>query len=132
MSTIHQFPEKLAVLKLASGAEVPAWAESSSLFSVTATAGETSLVCAGRSVPTKIPGDRGLIGFTLVGEVGSRVPSPAGVLVELLTPLAEEGIAVHTITTFSTVWVLVPVTEVERATEAWRRRGHTVAPAPVA
>ena len=36
MSTLHQFPEKLAVLKLAAGADVPAWAESSSLFSITA------------------------------------------------------------------------------------------------
>ena len=129
MSTIHQFPEKLAVLKLASGADIPAWAESSSLCSITATATETSRVCAGRSVPTKVAGDRGLIGFTLVGEEGSRASSPAGVLVELLTPLAEDDVPVHTITTFSTVWVLVPATEVDRATEAWRRRGHTVEPA---
>ena len=35
--TLEQFPEKLAVVRLGPGAEVPAWAESSSLFSVTAT-----------------------------------------------------------------------------------------------
>jgi len=129
MSTIHQFPEKLAVLKLASGADVPEWAESSSLFSITASATETSLVCAGRSVPTKVPGDRGLTGFTLADAGAS---SAAGVLVDLLAPLAEDEVTVHVITTFTTVWVLVPASSVERATEAWRRRGHTVEPAPAA
>jgi hypothetical protein len=35
---LSRYPETLAVLKLGPGAEVPAWAESSSIFSVTATA----------------------------------------------------------------------------------------------
>ena len=30
--TLEQFPEKLTVVRLGPGAEVPAWAESSSLF----------------------------------------------------------------------------------------------------
>ena len=51
---LEQFPETLAVVRLAPGAEVPSWAESSSLFSITATARETSLVCARRSVPKKV------------------------------------------------------------------------------
>jgi len=127
--TIHEFPEKLAVLRLAAGADVPAWAESSSLFSITATATETSLVCAGRSVPTKVRGDRGLIGFALAGDMASTDP---GVLAGLLTPLAAEEVSVHTITTASTLWVLVPAAASERVAEAWRRQGHTVVPAPVA
>ena len=40
--TLQQFPEKLAVVRLPPGAEIPPWAESSSLFSITATATETS------------------------------------------------------------------------------------------
>lgn len=128
MTTLHRYPEKLAVLRLAAGADVPEWAESSSLFSITASATETALVCAGRSVPTKVRGDRGLIGFTIADS--DATPS-AGVLVELLTPLAEEQVSVHTLTTFSTVWVLVPADDADRATEAWRRRGHEVEPAPV-
>ena len=51
---LEQFPEKLAVVEAPPGAEIPIWAESSSLFSITATALETSVVCAGRSVPTKV------------------------------------------------------------------------------
>jgi uncharacterized protein len=124
--SIQQFPEKLAVVKLPPGAEIPAWAESSSLFSITATATETSVVCAGRSIPTKVTGVKGLTGFALQGELD---PTRAGVLVELLAPLAEEEISVFTISTHDTNWILVPVTEGDRAAEAWRRRGHTVAAA---
>jgi hypothetical protein len=120
---LQQFPEKLAVVKLPPGAEIPAWAESSSLFSITATATETSLVCAGRSVPTKVVGARGLTAFSLTGELDHKV---AGVLSELLAPLAEEEISVFTISTHSTNWFLVPVSDAETAAEAWRRRGHTV------
>lgn len=122
--TLEQFPEKLAVVRLGPGAEVPSWAESSSLFSITATALETSVVCAGRSVPTKVIAVRGLTAFALQDSVGNDA---AGVLVDLLTPLSEAEISVFTISTFETNWILVPVTEAENAAEAWRRRGHTVA-----
>ncbi len=121
---LQQFPEKLAVIKLPAGAEIPTWAESSSLFSITATATETSLVCAGRSVPTKVTGAKGLTAFAVMGELDNKI---AGVLSELLAPLAEEEISVFTISTHDTNWFLVPVTAAEAAAEAWRRRGHTVA-----
>jgi hypothetical protein len=121
--SLEQFPEKLAVVKLPPGAEIPAWAESSSLFSITATATETSVVCAGRSVPTKVVAVRGLTAFALQGSVGNGA---AGVLVDLLEPLAEAQISVFTISTFETNWILVPVTEAESAAEAWQGRGHTV------
>ncbi len=53
VQTLRRFPEDLAVVRLGPGADVPDWAESSSIFSVTATATETSVVCAARQVPKK-------------------------------------------------------------------------------
>ena len=126
--TLHQFPEKLAVVQLAAGADIPTWAESSSIFSITATADETSLVCAGRSIPTKVRATRGLVGFSIADAGDNTV---AGVLVSLLAPLADEVISVFTLSTYKTNWILLPATEVDRAAEAWRRQGHTVAAAPV-
>lgn len=120
---IQQFPEKIAVVRLAPGADIPEWAESSSIFSITATATETALVCAGRNVPAKVVGTRGLIGFSLDQELAS---SSVGVVVALLSPLADAEVAVYTFTTYDSVWVLVPTADVERAVEAWRRQGHTV------
>ena len=121
--TIQQFPEKIAVVRLPPGADIPEWAESSSIFSITATATETALVCAGRNVPAKVVGSRGLIGFSLNQELA---PTSVGVVVALLSPLAEADIAVYTFTTYDSTWVLIPVADVERAVEAWRRQGHTV------
>lgn len=124
MSTLQQFPEKLAVVRLPAGAEIPTWAESSSLFSITASATETSLVCAGRDVPTKVVAHRGLTGFAIEGPVeGSAV----GVLADLLVALSEAEVAAHVLSTYETAWLLVPVLDAEKAAEAWRRRGHTVA-----
>ncbi|MDT0201533.1 ACT domain-containing protein [Nocardioides sp. AE5] len=124
--TLQQFPEKLAVVRLAPGAEVPAWAESSSVFSITATATETSLVCATRSVPTKVPSRRPLTAFAVQGPIDEE---QYGVLAALLAPLAEEGISIFSLSTFDTDWILVPTGRVDDAIQAWRRRGHTVAAA---
>ncbi|WP_235738739.1 ACT domain-containing protein [Nocardioides alcanivorans] len=124
--TLEQFPEQLAVVSLGPGAEVPAWAESSSIFSVTATAHGTTVVCAGRNVPNKAVSHKPLTGFAIKGRVDLNL---TGVLVGLLTPLAEAEIPVFTVATYDTDWILVPKERAEAAAEEWRRRGHTVAPA---
>ncbi len=124
--TLDRFPEKLAVVRLGAGAEVPAWAESSSLFSITATATETSVVCATRSVPRKAQQAGPFTAFAVRGPLDFAL---TGVLAALLTPLAEAQISVFTISTFDTDWVLVPVGDADRAAEEWRRAGHDVATA---
>ena len=123
---LEQFPEKLAVVRLGPGAEVPGWAESSSLFSITATARETSVVCAARSVPRKARQEGPFTAFAAEGPLDLAL---TGVLAQLLQPLADAEISVFTISTFDTDWVLVPVGDAERAAEEWRRSGHDVAPA---
>ena len=124
--TLEQFPEKLAVVRLGPGAEVPSWAESSSLFSITATALETSVVCAMRSVPKKAKQAGPFTAFAVKGPLDFAL---TGVLATLLQPLADAEISIFTISTLDTDWVLVPVGDAERAAEAWQRSGHTVVPA---
>lgn len=121
--TLERFPEKLAVVRLGPGAEVPAWAESSSLFSVTATATETSVVAAARSVPKKARQAGPFTAFAVQGPLDFAL---TGVLASLLTPLADAAISVFTISTFDTDWVLVPVADADRAAEEWRGAGHEV------
>ena len=121
--SLSQFPEKLAIVRLGPGSEVPRWAESSSLFSVTATATETSVVCATRSVPAKTPSIKPLTAFMVEGPLD---PAMTGVLSALLAPLADAEIPVFPMSTFDTDWILVPQAEAERAAGEWRRRGHTV------
>jgi uncharacterized protein len=128
-ATLHQYPEKLVVASLQPGAEVPAWAESASLFSISATATETTIVCAGRSVPAKVRKHGPLTAFAVVGP---RDGSLTGVVHALLGPLAEAEVSAFTFSTYPTDWILVPTDRAEAAAEEWRRRGHTVLAAPVA
>jgi len=127
--TLLQYPEKLVVAGLPPGAEVPAWAESASLFSISATATETTVVCAGRSVPKKVRHEGPFTAFAVQGPLDFAL---TGVLHTLLGPLAEAEISVFTISTYPTDWILVPTGKAAAAAEEWRRRGHTVTPAPVA
>ena len=124
--SLEQFPEKLAVVRLGAGTDVPAWAESSSLFSVTASARETSIVCARRSVPKKVQQQGPFTAFAVQGPLDFAL---TGVLVALLQPMADAEISVFTISTYDTDWLLVHVNDADRAAQEWRRHGHTVAPA---
>ena len=124
--SLEQFPEKLGVVRLGAGTDVPAWAESSSLFSVTASARETSIVCARRSVPKKVQQQGPFTAFAVQGPLDFAL---TGVLVTLLQPMADAEISVFTISTYDTDWLLVHVNDADRAAEEWRRHGHTVAPA---
>ncbi len=123
---LEQFPEALAVVRLAPGAEIPVWAESSSILSITATATETSLLCAARGVPPKAVQHGPLTGFAVKGPLDLSL---VGVLHHLLGPLVEEQISVFTLSTYDTDWILVRQTDADRAAQAWRREGHEVAPA---
>ena len=127
--TLHRYPEKLIVAGLPAGAEVPAWAESASLFSISATATETTIVCAGRSVPKKVKQEGPFTAFAVEGPIDF---AQTGVLHALLGPLVEVEISVFTLSTYPTDWILVPTGAADTAQEEWRRRGHTVIPAPVA
>lgn len=124
--TLLRYPETLAVVRLGPGSEIPPWAESSSIFSVTATATETSIVCAGRDVPKKARHHGQLTAFCVEGVLDFAA---TGVLARLLTPLADAEISVFTLSTFDTDWVLVPRDDADRAEEVWRAAGHHTRPA---
>lgn len=111
---LEKYPETLALVHLAPGADVPSWAESSSLFAVLATATGTTLVCAARSVPKKSRHERPFVGYRADGRL-AEVPEGA------------EGARVYA--AYDHDWVLVPGAGAEGAEEEWRRSGHEVQPA---
>lgn len=116
-------PEPLAVVRLGPGSDVPTWAGSSSILTVSATADETTVVCAAAGVPKRAPQEGPFTAFEVQGPLDFSL---AGVLAGLLGPLAEAGVPVFTISTFGTDWILVPGARADDAEEAWRRRGHDV------
>jgi hypothetical protein len=121
--TLRQHDEELVVVRLGPGADLPEWAVSGTLFSVTATAAETSLVCGRAGVPRKARQEGPFTAFEVEGPLDLTL---TGVLSGLLTPLADSEIPVFTVSTFDTDWILVPAAHAQRAAEEWRRCGHDV------
>ena len=124
--TLFRFDEELAVVRLEPGSDLPGWAVSGTLLSVTATADETSLVCAMGGVPRKARRAGPFTAFALKGPLDLGL---TGVLSGLLAPLAEHQVPVFTVSTFDTDWLLVPAEHADRATDAWREAGNQVRPA---
>ena len=125
-ATLLQHDEPLVVVRLGVGAEVPAWATSATVYSVTATSTETSLVCGARGVPRKVRQQGPFIAFSVEGSLDFSL---TGVLAALLVPLAEAEVPVFALSTFDTDWLLVPADRAPAAAEAWRRTGREVRPA---
>ena len=117
--------DALAVVRLGRGAKIPAWASASTLFSVTATDTETSIVCHASSVPAKAKRQGPFVAFEVTGPLDFAL---TGVLHALLTPLAEAKVSVFTLSTFDTDWILVRGGQADKAEEAWTAAGHTVHP----
>lgn len=127
--SLRRHGEPLAVVRLEPGADLPAWVESGTLMSVTATAAETSLVCAAAAVPARVAQQGPFTAFEVEGPLDFSL---TGVLAALLAPLAEAEVSVFTLSTYDTDWVLVRADAADTAAEAWRRRGHAVLAVPAA
>ncbi|HET6624901.1 MAG TPA: ACT domain-containing protein [Nocardioidaceae bacterium] len=121
--TLTRHPDALAVVRLGPGSEVPGWATSSTLFSVTATATETSLVCHASTVPARARREGPFVAFEVAGPLDFAL---TGVLSALLAPLADADISVFTVSTFDTDWLLVRADTADAAVDAWQAAGHAV------
>ena len=123
MHTLLRHPDALAVVRLGPGSDVPGWATSATLFSVTATAAETSVVCHASSVPKKARREGPFVAYEVAGPLDFAL---TGVLSSLLAPLADAEVSVFALSTFDTDWLLVPAGAADRAEQAWQAAGHSV------
>lgn len=116
-------PEQLAVCRFAADAGIPAWALSSSFFSITRTTDELSLVCQAHLVPPDVQCEHGWQAFKLHGPFAF---DQIGILVAVLQPLAEAGISIFALSTFDTDCVLVRMPQVAQAVIVLREYGHAI------
>ncbi len=111
----------LAICRLDSDAEIPAWAMQRPFFSISKTADELSIVCDQNSVP---PGVEHESGWQALKVQGPLDLSLTGILASLANPLASAGINIFAISTFETDYLLVKENNFERAIEALTKAGH--------
>ncbi len=117
-------PEILAVCQLPATAPIPAWAAQATGFvSITRTSEELSIVCAASVVPTGVKQESGWRAFKVEGPLDFAL---TGILASLAEPLARAGLALFSVSTFNTDYVLVKADRAEAAAQALRTAGHLV------
>ena len=115
-TVLNLLPEKLGICRLQGNAPLPDWLSSSrNFYAVTGTADETSIVCREELIPAGCPSEKGFYAFRVEGPLDFSL---TGILASLLTPLADAGIAVFTISTYDTDYILVKKDKLEKAIDA--------------
>lgn len=93
------------------------------LFSVTRTADELSIVCHEDALP---PGVRAETGWRCIN-VGGPIPfEVTGVVASLTGPMATAGIPVFVLSTFDTDYLLVKEPQLGAAAAALKQAGHEI------
>jgi len=118
------WPGRWAVVRLDSGADVPAWAAGPSRLTVIArTDDELSIVA-----PEEAVGAQGLVerGFRVLALAGPIPFNVTGVIASVASPLAAAGISLFPIATYDTDYVMVKEVDLDRALAALRAAGWTV------
>ena len=127
---LHLLPDRLAVCRLDPGAPLPEAvlfpppARGETIFSVTRTGEELSIVCSEDSVAL---GSRVERGWRCLKVAGPLQFSLTGVLAALAVPLAEREVSIFALSTFDTDYLLVKSDQLETAAAALREAGHEVA-----
>ena len=119
---LRSLPGRFAVCKLAPDAEIPGGLDESTLFSITRTENELSIVCRDSD---DLPGavEPGWCGLEVEGPLDFAL---VGVLASLTQPLAEAGVSIFALSTFDTDYLLVKETQLESALVALQAAGHRV------
>ena len=121
--TLELLPDRFAVCRLAPDSPVPPRPAQASLWSVTCTAGELSIVLPEECAPPKWQAEKDWRCLQVAGPLAFEL---VGILASLLTPLAAAGISVFTLSTYDTDYILLPSRHLEQAIDALVTAGHTV------
>jgi hypothetical protein len=120
---LYVLPERLAICRLGPEEKLPPWAGSAVLLSVTRTQSETTVVCQEENVPAGITCNKSWRCLRIEGVLDF---SQTGILSSLTAPLAEEGIPIYALSTYSTDLILIKEKDLSRAVFVLTRSGNRV------
>jgi hypothetical protein len=123
MLTLTLMPDRLAVCRMDSSADVPPWAIAPGFFSITRTSDELSIVTGQDAPPPGVLHEPGWRCLKLEGQFDFAL---TGILASLATPLADAGVGIFAISTYDTDYVLVKQADLTQAVAALQAAGHTV------
>jgi len=117
-------PEKYGVVKLDPGSEINTkGGDSTELLAVIHTPEETTIVCQENIIS---PGKEAEKGWRALKVGGPLEFELIGVLASIITPLADNGISVYTLSTFSTDIILVKANLLSKAIKALKKAGFEI------
>jgi uncharacterized protein len=116
-------PDLLAIVRLAPGEAIPAWAASRTFSSVTRTEEELSIVTPASNVPAGLSQQTQWRALKVHGPFDL---AEIGVLSAISVPLADAGISIFVISTFDTDYLLVADKQLRAAILALENAGHAV------
>ena len=120
---LRLLPERCAVCRLDPDAAVPDWAAQGSLWSISRTGRELSIVCGEAAVPGDVLAERGWRVLEVAGPLDFAL---TGILAALAVPLAAAGISIFALSTYDTDYVLVRQAQLAAAITALRRAGMQI------
>jgi len=115
--------ETFAVCKLTQGVPIPDWATQGRFSSITRTPDELSILCGQEHVPEGVAheGD-----WRCLQVIGPLAFSMVGILLSLLSPLAQAGIGIFAVSTYDTDYLFVKARDLEAAVHALAQSGHHI------
>ncbi len=119
--TFRVHPERLAIARLPTTADVPPWARGA-FVNIARTVDELSIVCAQANVPPDVQHERDKVAFGIVGVVPMTT---IGVLASLCGALAAAKVPVFVLSTYDTDWLLVSADRLAPARAALEALGHS-------
>jgi len=117
-------PGRFAICRFPPDAPPPAWVfhEGASVWSITRTPDELSLVCDEDDLPPSVePAPERWRAFRVQGVIPF---GEIGVIAGITAPLAAAGISVFVVSTHDTDLVLVPADHAAGAARVWQHAGH--------
>lgn len=122
--TLLLLPERYGVVRLEPGTELNTkGGQTTDLLAVIHTPEETTVVCLERIIPKSRLAEKGWRALKIAGKLDFSL---VGVLASLLNPLAETGVSVYTLSTYSTDFILIKGRQLEKAIQVLRNMGHEI------
>lgn len=128
MPTVHNLlllDDMLAVSRLPADAPAPDWAQGRTLSAFIRTPEELTVICPEHFVPPGVIAEPGWRALQVEGPLDFEL---VGVLASVATPLAEAGVSIFVISTYSTDIILIKQSQLDAALESLRQAGHQVRP----
>jgi hypothetical protein len=120
---LYALDDLYAVVRLEPDADIPSWARTRHVWSVTRSDSELSVVCQQEQVPSDASAERGWCAFEVAGPLDFSL---TGIVASLVTPLADEDIPLFVVSTFETDYLLVREHDLHRSVAALTSAGHSV------